>query len=122
MEKKDNCLCNSGDHMVMACSGASDVGYLTDIVARKLRDDKVYKMTCLALVGAGIESSINGFKENIPLVIDGCPVDCGKKIMAKNGIDNYAYIRLSDLGLNKGESPANKKNIDVVYQKAASMV
>jgi uncharacterized metal-binding protein len=52
------------------------------------------------------------------LVIDGCPVDCGKKIMERNGIKNYKYLRLSDIGLAKGSSPANVENIDIAFSKA----
>jgi len=42
----------------MACLGAYNLGQITDLVARKLRDKNVRKMHCLAVVGAGIEKSI----------------------------------------------------------------
>ena len=42
----------------MACSGACDLGQITDLVARKLRDNNVRKMHCLAVVGAGIEKCL----------------------------------------------------------------
>ena len=45
------CVCNSGEKIVIACSGACDLGQVTDSVARKLRDNKVFKMNCLAAVG-----------------------------------------------------------------------
>ena len=117
-DKKSNCTCGSEEYMVLACSGASDVGHVTDLVARKLRDNGVRKMSCLALVGAGIEKSIESFKDCNVLVIDGCPVDCGKKIMERNGITNYKYFRLSDHGFEKGSTPPNEENIQKVYEKA----
>lgn len=40
-EKKVDCHCSCSELMVMACSGASDVGHLSDLVARKLRDNKI---------------------------------------------------------------------------------
>jgi uncharacterized metal-binding protein len=117
-EKKDNCLCGAGEYIVMACSGASDVGQISDLVARKLRDNGVRKMNCLAVVGAGIEKSIESFKTKELLIIDGCPIDCGKKIMDMHGFTNYKYLRLTDLGLVKGKTSITEENIQKVYEKA----
>lgn len=121
-EKKDTCLCGSGELMVLACSGASDVGHLTDLVARKLRDEGVRKMNCLAVVGAGIEKSIEDFKKKNILVIDGCPIDCGKRIMDINGFKNYHYMRVTDLGFVKGKSPVTNENIKIVFEMAKTFV
>ncbi len=120
MEKKD-CSCNASQKMVMACSGASDLGHISDIVARKLRDNSVRKMNCLAVVGAGIEKSIEDFKTKDILVIDGCPVDCGKKIMERNGLTDYKYLRITDLGFEKGKTPAIESNVNLIYEKAEAI-
>lgn len=53
MENK-TCLCGSTEYVVLSCSGACDLGYITDIVARRLRDNGVRKMSCLATLGAGL--------------------------------------------------------------------
>ncbi|HOY30804.1 MAG TPA: putative zinc-binding protein [Bacteroidales bacterium] len=118
----DGCLCGSGEHMVLACSGSSDVGQITDLVARKLRDNKVRKMNCLAVIGAGIEKSIENFKTKNILVIDGCPIDCGKRIMDKNGFTNYQYMRVTDLRYKKGETTVNDDVINDVYEMAKTFV
>ncbi len=117
---KSNCSCSQNSAIVLACSGASDVGQISDLTARKLRDCGILKMSCLALVGAGIEASIENFKTSDLFVIDGCPVDCGKKIMERNGIKDYKYLRLSDIGLEKGKSTINDRNIDIAFSKALS--
>lgn len=58
--------------MVLACSGASDVGHLSDLVARKVRDDGTHKMNCLAIMGADIAPSIERFRKPIFwLLMDG---------------------------------------------------
>lgn len=116
--KKGKCSCGTDDYVVMACSGASDVGQISDLVARKLGDNGVCKMNCLAVVGAGIEKSIEEFKTKEILIIDGCPVDCGKRIMEHQNFTNYKYLRVTDLGFNKGETTVNDKNIQSVYEKA----
>jgi uncharacterized metal-binding protein len=116
-ETKNGCLCGSSEYIVIACSGACDLGQVTDIVARKLRDNKVRKMNCLAAVGADVKPTIEAFKAANLLLLDGCPVDCGKKILDKAGIENYKYMRMTDLGYIKGQTPVTDKIIEVVYEK-----
>lgn len=115
---KNTCLCGAGEYIVMACSGASDVGQISDLIARKLRDNGVRKMNCLAVIGAGIEKSIESFKSKEILIIDGCPVDCGKRMMEKYNFTNYKYLRITDLGFKKGETPVTNEVLNSVYQKA----
>jgi uncharacterized metal-binding protein len=116
--KNKSCNCtDSSEFIVMACSGASDVGQLSDLVARKLRDGNQRAMKCLAMVAADDATFIESCKNANVLVIDGCPVDCGKKIMEKAGLANYNYIRLSDWGYKKGQSPATPELIGEVSEK-----
>lgn len=117
-KEKDSCLCGVSEYMVLACSGSCDLGQVTDIVARKLRDNKVRKMNCLAVVGAGIEKSIEDFKTKNILMLDGCPTDCGKQILDKAGFTDYKYLRVTDLGYKKGQTPVTEEVINTVYDKA----
>jgi uncharacterized metal-binding protein len=116
-ENKKGCLCGSSDYIVIACSGACDLGQITDVVARKLRDNNVRKMNCLAAVGAGVKPTIEAFKQANLLVLDGCPVDCGKKILDNAGISGYNYVRMTDLGYEKGKTPVTEEIINTVYEK-----
>ncbi|OFY18942.1 MAG: hypothetical protein A2W98_01900 [Bacteroidetes bacterium GWF2_33_38] len=117
-QEKSSCLCGVSEYMVLACSGACDLGQITDIVARKLRDNEVRKMNCLAVVGAGIEKSIEDFKKKNILMLDGCPIDCGKQILDKAGFKDYKYLRVTDLGYKKGQTPVNEEVIKNVYDTA----
>jgi uncharacterized metal-binding protein len=119
-ENQKGCLCGSGEKIVIACSGACDLGQVTDIVARKLRDNRVFKMNCLAAVGAEVRPTIETFKAANLLMLDGCAVDCGKKILDKAGITDYQYIRMTDLGFVKGQTPVTEEVIQVVYAKVAN--
>jgi len=103
---------------VFACSGAADLGEVSDLVARKFHKNKVRSMKCLEFVGAGIEDMINSVKGTDMLVIDGCPLDCGKLTMEKNGLNNFTHFRLTDLGYIKGETPPCQETIDIIYEKA----
>ena len=120
--KESNCNCGNGETIVMACSGASDLGRLTDLSARSLRDNNDCKMSCLALVGAGIEKSIESFKSSKLVVIDGCPIDCGKLIMNRNGLDNYDHVRLTDLGFVKGETEISEKTMSIVSERVLEAI
>ncbi len=120
MESKENakvCNCNGGEYLVVSCSGASDVGHLSDLIARKLRDNNQRTMKCLAKVAIDNQIQIDSLKEANILVIDGCPVDCGKKVMEKAGISDFHYIRLSDWGCKKGQSAPTPQLIDELYKK-----
>lgn len=117
-QEKSSCLCGVSEYMVLACSGACDLGQITDIVARRLRDNGVRKMNCLAVVGAGIEKSIEDFKKKNILMLDGCPIDCGKQILDKAGFKDYKYMRVTDLGFKKGQTPINEEVINKVYDTA----
>lgn len=116
-----NCLCGSDSDYVLSCSGACDVGHISDLVARKLSKEGVRKMNCLAVVGAGINNSIETFKKSKLLVIDGCPIDCGKKIMDQAGIEKYTYLRITDLGFEKGKTTVSKKTVQAVFDTACVM-
>ncbi len=116
--QKSGCLCGEAGYIVLACSGACDLGQVTDIVARKLRDNGVRNMNCLSVLGADIKKSIEDLKTKNILMLDGCPVDCGKRILDKAGITNYKYMRITDLGYKKGETPVTEEVINAVYEKA----
>ena len=116
-ETQKGCLCSSAEYVVIACSGACDLGEVTDLVARKLRDNKIRKMNCLAAVGAGFTPTIEMFKEANLLLLDGCPVDCGKKILDNAGITNYKYLRMTDLGFIKGKTAVTQEVINAVFEK-----
>lgn len=116
--KEKKCLCGEGEYVVMSCSGASDLGEISDIIARKLSKNGVRKMSCLALVGAGIQTSINSFKTKNLLVIDGCPIDCGKRMMKNHQFENFVHLRLTDLGYEKGKTPAVEETVNEVYKHA----
>ena len=120
-QKNKNCLCGNKSDFVLSCSGACDLGHISDLVARKLSSEGIRKMNCLAVVGAGISASIETFKQSNLLIIDGCSVDCGKKIADKAGLTNYSYLRLTDLGFVKGKTEVSEINTQFVFDKAAAL-
>jgi uncharacterized metal-binding protein len=119
---KEN-LCSGGPKLIFACSGAADVGAISDRAARKLSKDGIGAMFCLAGVGGRIEPIMKktGSASKI-LAIDGCNLDCVKNCLEKAGFTEFEYIRVTDLGLEKGKSPINEENINKVTSKAIEIL
>ena len=121
MENK-TCSCkDKAKKTVFACSGAADLGEVSDLVARKLHRDGVRQMQCLAFVGGGIQDIIDAAKDTNMLVIDGCDLDCGRLTMEKNGISEFIHLRLTDLGYIKGQTPASGDTVNQIIERAVSI-
>ena len=88
--------------LLYACSGGANVAEIADKAAREMMFGGCGTMFCLAGLGAGIPSMIQTAKDaDVNLVIDGCPMDCAKKVFEKAGIANYRYVKVTDLGIEK---------------------
>jgi uncharacterized metal-binding protein len=99
--------CSGSPKLIFACSGAADVGKIADLAARKLTAEGAGKMFCLAGIGGRVGGIMESTKAaGAILAIDGCSLDCAKKTLENAGFNNFEYIRLSDLGMEKGKTPA----------------
>jgi len=116
MENK-TCNCSADGKLVITCSGAADVGYVADQVARKISRNKVRNMSCLALFATCDQEKLDELKMQDILVIDGCSADCGKKVMQEKGISNYSYVRITDLGYEKGNTPTSQEIVTEIFEK-----
>ena len=115
-KNKSGCSCSDKvERAVLSCSGASDLGEITDLLARKLKTNNVRNMKCLAMIACNNKPLIENLKSANILVIDGCSIDCAKKIMEDANLKNFRHIRLTDYGFKKGQTPANEENIAKVY-------
>ena len=97
----ESCNCCGPITMVLSCSGGSNVGQISNEVARKLTVDNKAVMFCLAGLGGDVEPLVDRTKsaERV-LVIDGCPVACAKKTLERHGID-HEWLELTGLGIEK---------------------
>ena len=104
-DKPAEACCGTGPRLIFACSGAADVGNISDLAARNLTVEGAGKMFCLA----GIGGRVSGIMETTRvataiLAIDGCPLDCAKKTLEQAGFTKFEHIRLSELGMEKGKT------------------
>jgi len=98
------CCGASGQKNVLlyACSGGANVAEIADCAARELMFSGCGTMFCLAGLGADIQGMIQTAKDaDLNVVIDGCPMDCAKKVFDRTGVTNYRQIKVTDLGIEK---------------------
>ena len=88
--------------LLYACSGGANVAEVADQACRQLTSEGHGAMFCLAGLGAGIEGMVQKARDaDLNVVIDGCPMDCGRKVFDRHGLTNYTQIKVTDLGIEK---------------------
>jgi uncharacterized metal-binding protein len=100
--------------LLYACSGAANTGYLADQVARLLARQGAGDMTCLVSMGANQPKFIQAARDaERNIVIDGCPIACGKKIFETLGIP-FEHFATTDFGVEKKKTPITEELITIV--------
>ncbi len=126
--KASNASCCGSDKkktvLLYACSGGANVAEIADKAARELMFSGAGSMFCLAGLGAGIQGMIQTAKDaDVNLVIDGCPMDCAKKVFEKAGITNFAYVKVTDLGIEKAKGiRCTQEQVDKVVAKCREVL
>ena len=109
--------------LIFACSGASDVGHLTDLAARALAKDGAGKMYCLAGIGGQVESMLAMTRSAKKIVaLEGCDQDCARKTLERAGFTGFEHMKLAELGLAKGQSPPTPERVRLVAERAAGLL
>ncbi len=119
MSNQPGCSCGTSQKKVLlfACSGAANVAEIADHAARQLTAEKAGSMFCLAGLGAGIPNMVQTARDaDLNLVLDGCPMDCARKIFEKLGLANVKVVRVTDHGIEKA------KGVKVTDQQVQSIV
>lgn len=118
-----HCACSSAPSLIFACSGAADVGAVADQAARKLTQNGVGKMFCLAGVGGRISGIMKSTEAaSAILAIDGCPLNCARQCLIEAGFAGFGHVQLADLGLKKGETAVTNENIEKVVAAGARVI
>ena len=124
---KAKCDCHCQDQkdlrLIFSCSGASDVGHITDLAARKLTQIQVGNMYCLAGIGGGVSGILKTTEAaNSIVTIDGCSLNCAKKTLERAGFKDFKHIELSQMGMLKGSTEPTEDNIQKVVQKVQDIL
>lgn len=93
----NGCCQTNYNVMILACSGGSNVGQLSNQAAIELTQEGYGKMFCLAGIGGQLSGFVQSARDVPNLVaIDGCQVGCAKAILDQAGIAPSRYIVLTD--------------------------
>ncbi|MBN1507931.1 MAG: putative zinc-binding protein [Sedimentisphaerales bacterium] len=115
--------CVGGDTLIFACSGAADVGAISDRAARQLTRDGKGKMFCLAGIGGRVQGILDKTAAAAHIVaIDGCSLDCAKKTLEQTGFSEFAHVRVTDLGMEKGKAPVTDQSTEIVANAAGRLL
>jgi len=115
----EECCAPGGNIMILACSGGSNVGQLSNRAAIELTQEGFGKMFCLAGIGGHLGGFVQSAKDVPAMVaIDGCEVGCAKAILDHAEIPTKNYLVLTEFGIEKNKD-FNLKADDIQKVKAA---
>ncbi len=100
----DTCCAATRKCMILACSGASNVGQLSNQAALELTKEGFGSMYCLAGIGAAISGFVQSARDvDEMVVIDGCPIGCARGVLKQQGVSERNYLVVTDLGFKKSK-------------------
>lgn len=104
MAEKTPCSCGGGEksRLIFPCSGQANTGQITNEVAIQLDEEGFGAFVCTALLASGSESLLARAKEVDEVVaIDGCGMNCARKIVEQAGAPVHQHLVVTDLGIEK---------------------
>jgi uncharacterized metal-binding protein len=114
----EECCATNGNIMILACSGGSNVGQLSNQAAVELTQEGFGKMFCLAGVGGLLSGFVQSAKDVPQMVaIDGCDIGCAKAILEHAEVPINHYVVLTGLGIEKNKDfKLRREEIDQVKE------
>lgn len=98
----EECCTTNGNIMILACSGGSNVGQLSNQAAVELTQEGFGKIFCLAGVGGHLGGFVQSARDVPEMVaIDGCEIGCAKAILEHADVPIKHYLVLTGLGIKK---------------------
>lgn len=102
MADNNSCGCGGNTTLIFPCSGASNVGQLSNNLGVALSKKGIGKMSCLAGVGGDISGFVVSAKDcDFLVAIDGCGVKCTKACFDRHEIKPHLHLILTDEGFKK---------------------
>lgn len=107
------------DRLIFCCSGASNVGVISFQAAIRLAQEGFGAFSCIAGIGSGNQPMIRAAKmAEERVLIDGCPIGCGKKILDAGRVPVDRYVIVTELGIDKTHDlDADEQDIEVVVRE-----
>lgn len=123
MHTRPKCSCSGSTDLLFSCSGAADIAEIGDRAVRTLHKTGAAKMFCLAGIAGKVESiDVTTRGADRIVVVDGCGSDCAKKTMELGGYTEFIHVGVSDLGMEKGNTPVTEERIALVVTKLRELL
>ncbi|HEY4976130.1 MAG TPA: putative zinc-binding protein [Gaiellaceae bacterium] len=95
--------------LVYACSGASNLGQLSNEIALRLDGERLAEMSCAEAVGIEAGAPYAAALSGRPVIaISGCPLACADRLLSEHGVEVTHSFQLE----NKGVSKAKHVSVD----------
>ena len=107
MAEQATCSCGANEpkRIIFPCAGQANVGQLTNLAALQLTEEGYGSIACASKLAIGDEGLIaNALNADEVVVLDGCPLQCVKKIAGAQGVPVGQYLVVTELGIAKGPS------------------
>jgi uncharacterized metal-binding protein len=107
MAEQPTCSCGANEpkRIIFPCAGQANVGQLTNLAAIQLTEEGYGSIACASLLAIGTESLIaNALNADEVVALDGCPMQCMKKIAGAQGVPVGQHLVMTELGITKGPS------------------
>jgi uncharacterized metal-binding protein len=92
--------------LVYACSGCSSAAQLANHLAVRLDREGTAEMSCIAGLGGDVKPLLRLAQRaaqsgRTVLAIDGCPLECVQRSLARHGLKPTLHLRLDERGVRK---------------------
>lgn len=92
--------------LIYSCSGCSSAAQLANHLALRMDRAMVAEMSCIAGLGGDVKplvrTATSAAESGRPIIVlDGCPLQCGRQTLARHGIEPDLHWDLSRMGVSK---------------------
>ncbi len=126
MPEQPSCSCGDTSaqtgtkRIIFPCAGQANTGQLSNLAAIQLTAEGYGTIACMALLATGAEGLNAKIREaDEVIVIDGCPVECGRQIAEAQGVTPDQHIVVTTLGVKKaGTMEFSDDDVETVVSAA----
>ncbi|MDI6898347.1 MAG: putative zinc-binding protein [Methanolinea sp.] len=107
MAEIPSCTCgqNEKKRIIFPCAGQANTGQITNLAAIQLTEEGYGSIACASLLAIGSEGLVTSARNvDEVVVLDGCPMECARKIAEAQGVPISQHLVMTGLGITKGPS------------------
>jgi len=124
MSEEAKCNCCGANIAIFSCSGAANVGQLSNRIAIELEKKGFGNLMCTAGIGARAPGLMKSAEASDKIIaIDGCPLNCASKTLELAGFKVGNHIVISEFGIKKNkERDLNENEVSEALEKTLEIL